>query len=97
MAAKLDGATLVHVDVSRLDSQHALIGLEQGINHGGVGLRATHEEKHVGIGFAACRADFLPGSGAVIIQSVARGTVVVGLNQALEDSLVAAVVVVTLK
>lgn len=97
MAAMLDGSRLVDVDVSRLGTQHALIGAEHRGDDGGIGLRATHQEVYLGIGSIAHLAHQLTGLFTPGIFAITAGLFPIGFNQTPENEGMAALVVVILK
>ena len=74
-----------------------LMGTQEGINHGGVGLGAAHQEVHGGVGSAADLADLFGGSGAVGIFAVANGLVHIGFQHFLQDGGMGALQIVTVK
>lgn len=97
MPAKLDGTTLVDIDVPRLDREHTLIGVQHGVDHRGIGLGTTYQEKDVGTRLAAGETYLLLCRIAVMVKSVSGSTLVVGREQAFQDGLMATVIIITLK
>ena len=85
------------VDVTCLDRQHAFVGLQHRVDDRGIGLGTAHQEENVGIGLAASGADFLLGSIAILVKAVTCCALIVGLQQAVEYRLVAAIVIIALK
>ena len=49
------------------------MGTQEGVNHGGVGLGAAHQEVHGGVGSAAYLADLFGGSGTTVIAAEQLG------------------------
>ena len=94
MTTKLDGSRLVDINMARFNTQNPFIGIQHSIDDSGIGLSATYKKEHVGIRLAACIADFCFSRCAVIIQAVSRSPIIVGLDQPLEDGLMAAIVVI---
>ena len=87
----------MHIDVPSLDRQHALIGLQHGIDDSGVGLRAAYQKVDISLRLTTCLAHLVTRCGTVIIQSVTCCAIIVCLNEPSEYSLVTAIVVITLK
>ena len=97
VAGALDGVDLVAVDVAGGDGQNTLVGTQNGINDGGIGLGAAHQKVHGGVGGAADLADLFGGGGAVGILTVADGLVHIGVQQLLQDGGMGAFQIVTVK
>ena len=85
VAAVLHGAGLVDVDVGALRAEHALVWAEEGGDDRDVGLRAAHQEVHVGVRAVEDVADAPGGLRAVRILSVAQGLLQVCGLQRLQD------------
>ena len=84
VAAKLDGARLVASDMAGLGGNDALVGREQHVNHRRVGLRAAHQQEHVGIGGLTGLANQLLGTLGVRIGTVAGLRLHVGIDERLQ-------------
>ena len=84
VAAKLDGARLVASDMAGLGGNDALVGREQHVNHRRVGLRAAHQQEHVGIGGLTGLANQLLGTLGVRIGTVAELRLHVGIDERLQ-------------
>ena len=85
MAGALDGAGFVAVDVAGVYGKNALPGPQQGIDHGGIGLRSANHEMHARAGQAAGGADFIGRGGAVGVGAIAQRLVQIGLLQPLQN------------
>ena len=97
VAAKLDGARLVAGDVASLGSNDALVRREQHVDHRRVGLRAAHQQKHVGIGGLAGLANKLLGTLGMCIGSVAGLRLHVGVDERLQHCRMCTVGIVVVK
>ena len=95
VAAALDDAGLVHVDVSGIGGDDALPGQEDRIDDGRVRLRAADQEVHVGVGGLAGLADQVAGAPAVLVGAVAARLFHVGGDEGVEHPGVRAFLVVT--
>ena len=73
VAAALDDAGLVHVDVAGVGGDDALPGQEDRVDDGGVRLGAADQEVHVGVGGLAGLADQVAGTLAVLVGAVSAG------------------------
>ena len=94
VAAALDDASLVHVDVTGVGGNDALPGQEDRIDDGRVRLRAADQEVHVSVGGLAGLADQVAGALAVLVSAVARGLFHVGGDEGIEHPGVRALLVV---
>ena len=86
VARRLDGARLVHRDVPGVGCDHAFVAGEQRRDDHGVGLRAAHEEEHVGGVVGAGGADALCSARAEPVGTVARSRLQVGGGQGFKDT-----------
>ena len=80
MAAGLDGARLMDVDVPGLGTQRPLVGPQDGGNHGGVGLGPPHQEFHRRLRGPAGLADQVSGVVTVGVHAIARRLLQIGLG-----------------
>ena len=94
VAAALDDAGLVHVDVAGVGGDDALPWQEDRVDDSRVRLRAAHEEVHVSVGGLAGLADQVAGALAVLVSAVARGLFHVGGDEGIEHPSVRALLVV---
>ena len=85
VSGEFNCAGFVHVDVAGRGGYGTLPGLEQGVDDSGVGLRASNQEKDVGVGVRAGFADALFGAFAVFVNAVCAGIFVVCLLKSLQD------------
>ena len=95
VAAALDDAGLMHVDVAGVGGDDALPGQEDRVNDGGVRLRAADQEVHVGVGGLAGASDQVAGALAVLVGAVAARLFHVGGDEGVEHPGVRAFLVVT--
>ena len=95
MAATLNDAGLMHVDVAGIGGDNTLPGQKDRIDDGGVRLRAADQEVHVGVGGLAGLADQVAGALAVLVGAVAAGLFHVGGDEGVEHPGVCAFLVVT--
>ena len=95
MAAALDDAGLVHVDMAGVGSDDALPGQEDRVDDGRVRLRAADQEVHVGVGGLAGLANQVAGTLAVLVGTVARGLFHVGGDEGIKHPGVRTLLVVT--
>ena len=95
MAAALDDAGLVHVDVAGVGGDDALPGQEDRVDDGGVRLRAADQEVHVGVGGLAGLTNQVAGVLAVLVGAVAARLFHVGGDEGVEHPGVRAFLVVT--
>ena len=84
VAAALDDAGLVHVDVAGVGGDDALPGQEDRVDDGGVRLGAADQEVHVGVGGLAGLADQVAGTLAVLVGAVSAGLLHVRGDESLE-------------
>ena len=85
MTAELDGASLVDGNMTCLDGHHSLIALQQGVDDGGVGLRAAYQEENVGIGTTCSLSYLLLSRLAERVLAIAAHLLHVGLCQAAQN------------
>lgn len=97
VAAMLDGAGLMNIDVTVRCADDALIGTKHGGDDSRVGLRAAHEEVNIGIGSLTGSLDQFAGMGAVFVLAVAGSLHEVRSHQTLQDGWMSAFVVITLE
>ena len=97
MLRKLDGTSLVDVDMTRADADDALVLVEHGVDGGGVGLRAARQEEYLRVGHADSLADTVLGTVAELIKTVGRGLGTIVLHKLFEHLRVRPVVVVAFK
>ena len=95
--AELDGTGLVAGDVARLGCDDALVGCEQHVDHACVGLRAAHQQEHVGLGRTARLADELLRMFAMYIGSVAGQRLHIGIDECLKHHRVRTVAVIVIE
>ena len=80
---KLNGSSLVDVDMATADADDALILIEHGINGGSIGLRASRQEENLGIGHTDSLADTAFGALAEFVEAIGRRLGIVILDQVL--------------
>ena len=97
MAAGLNGAGLVDVDVAVLGAQHALIGFQQSCDDGGIGLGAAHEKVYRRVGTAHGVPDERARPVTVGVKAVAAGLLIVGFGQSGEHLGMGALRIITEK
>ena len=85
VAAKFNGAGLVHGDVSGIRCNDALIALQQRVDHGRVRLRTAHQKEDICVRRAAGCADLRPRGVTVFIQTVARRFKIIRFRQPLKN------------
>ena len=73
VSAKFNGTAFVGCDMRCFSCYHTLIGLKHGVNHCGIRLGATTEEKHLCVGTLAGFTDALFSGIAIDIESVSVG------------------------
>ena len=95
--SKLNGTTLVGVDMSGVDRYHTLIGVEYRVDNGGIGLRTSRHKEYVGIIVVACCHNLSLGFVAINVEAIATRMFVVCLDKSLQYLWVCTVVVVTFK
>lgn len=81
VAAALDDACLVHVDMAGVRGDDALPGQEDRVDDGGVCLGTADQEIHVRVGGGASFAYQVAGALAVLVGAVAAGLFHVGGNE----------------
>ena len=85
MAAVLDGARLVDIDVSRRRAEYALMRPQEGAEDRGIGLGPADEEMDLRLRRFTRETDQLRRPLAMRIGAVAGGLLQVGLLQSLQD------------
>ena len=95
VAAALDDAGLVHVDVAGVGGDDTLPGQEDRVDDSRVRLRAADQEVNVGVGGLAGLADQVAGALAVLVGAVAARLFHVGGDEGVEHPGVRAFLVVT--
>ena len=94
VARGLHSAGLVDMDVTALGADRTLVGPQCGGDQGHVGLCAAHQEVDSRILPGAFLTDVVRSGTAVVIGAVAGGLLVIGLDQPLQDALMAAFAVI---
>ena len=94
MAGGLHRAGLVDIDVSGIRPKCSLMGPQGRVDHGEVGLGASHQEMDGDVLPAAFRPDFRRGGGAVFVLPIAQGLHQIGLGKPGQHLFVAALAVV---
>ena len=95
MFRELHRTSLMHVDVSRTDTDDSLILIEHGVDGRGVGLRATRQEENLSVGHAAGFADAGFSSVTEFVKTIRRRLGIVVFYQVVKHLLTSSVVVVT--
>ena len=93
----LHGASLVHVDVCHVGGNDTLARSEQSVDHRGVGLCATDEEVDVRVAHLTGVTDLFFGLVAVGVVAVATGLLVIGVEEAVQDFGLHAIVIIAFK
>jgi len=97
MAYVLYGASLVYIDVSRCGTEHTLVWAQGGRDDGGIRLRASHEEVHVGIGSLTSLADEGAGMFAELVLAIAGRLHKVCFGETFKDTWMRSFVIVALE
>ena len=92
---ELDGAGLVHADVPRVRGDHTLVRAQQRVDDGRVRLCAADKEVNLRVRRAASGADLLARGFAVFIRAVTGGLRKIRFAQALQDSGMRALEIIT--
>ena len=95
VAAALDDAGLVHVDVAGVRRDDALPGQKDRVDDRRIRLRAADQEVHVGVGCLAGLANQVAGALAVLVGAVAAGLLHVGGDEGIKHPGVRTLLVVT--
>ena len=95
VAAALDDAGLVHVDMAGVRRDDPLPRQEDRVDDGRIRLRAAHQEVHVGVGSLAGLANQVAGALAVLVGAIAAGLLHVGGDEGIQHPGVRAFLVVT--
>ena len=95
VAAKLDGAGLVHADVPCVRGDHALVRTEQRVDDGRVRLCAADEKVDLRVRRAAGGANFFARGRAVFVRAVTRCLRKIRFAQALQNGGMRALEIVT--
>jgi hypothetical protein len=97
MAAGLDGACLMYVDVARVGTDDGFAGGEQRVVDGGVGLCAAREEVNIGIGTAARLANLASCTFTPFVEAVGEARQLVGIDEVLQHFRMCTVVIIAFK
>ena len=97
MAAGLDGACLMYVDVARVGTDDGFAGGEQRVDDGGVGLCAAREEVNIGIGAAARLANLAPCTFTPFVEAIGEARQRVGIDEVLQHFRMCTVVIIAFK
>ena len=97
MSCALDGSRLMHINVSAIDSEHALIGAQEMGDDGSIGLRTTHEKVYVNVFASASRLDECYRLYAIGVLTIAHSLLHIGVGKALQDEGMSTLVIVTLE
>ena len=97
MPESLHGAGLVHVDVCHVCGNDALARSEQRVDHRSVGLCAADEEVDFSVTHLAGVPDLFLSLLAVGVVAVATGLLVIGVEEAVQDFGLHAIVIIAFK
>ena len=87
VSRRLDGTRLVQGYVARSGSDNTLVGAQQSLDDGRVGLRATNQEVYLTlIGRKTTRREYLLACrSTIVVGAVARGLFHIGAHQRLQN------------
>ena len=97
MFGKLNGTSLMDVDMTRAHTDDTFVLVEHGVNGGGISLRATRQEEYLGIGHADSLANALFGALRELVEAVGCRLGIVVAHQVFKHLGVCPVVIIALK